>query len=136
MTWRRLDPKELDHELIWLGVSVASLVGAWVWFRLALPLPGCPFHAITGLPCPTCGMTRALRSSFHRDWQTAAGFNPLAFLSYAGVVVYDVYAAIVLAFRLPRLRWDKISPRAGWMVRCGAIAAILGNWAWLIWRRV
>lgn len=136
MTWRRLRPGELDHEAIWLAVSLSTLVGAWCWLYLRLPVPQCAFHRFTGLPCPTCGMTRTLRYTFHRDWWAAAGTNPLAFLGFGAVAGYDVYAALVLAFRLPRLRFDAIPARLGRIVRYTVIAAILGNWAWLVWARV
>ena len=41
-------------------------------------LPGCPFHALTGLYCPGCGTTRALHALLHFDWPTAVTMNPLA----------------------------------------------------------
>lgn len=136
MTWRRLRPGELDHEAIWLAVSIGALAGAWLWLYLRLPIPPCTFHRMTGFACPTCGATRTLRYSFHRDWWAAAGTNPLAFLSYGGVVLYDLYAAIVLAFRLPRLRFDAIPKRIGNIVRCTTIGVILANWAWLVWAKL
>ena len=136
MTWRRLRPGELDHEIIWLAVSLGALVGAWAWLYMRLPIPECAFHRLTGIACPTCGVTRCLRYTFHRDWWAAAGTNPLAFLGYGAVALYDAYAAIVLAFRLPRLRFEGVSARAGRIIRYAAIAAIAGNWAWLVWARV
>jgi len=136
MTWRRLRPGELDHEIIWLSVSVTTAVLAWLWFSQALPTPGCPFHHWTGLPCPTCGMTRCLRFTFHHDWRAAATINPLAFVLYGFIVLYDIYAAIVLLFRLPRLCFDSVSARTANIIRVAVISALLGNWAWLIWNRV
>ena len=133
MVWRRLRPGEIDHEVIWLGVSLACFLGAWLWLQFALPLPGCAFHRVTGLPCPTCGMTRCLRFVFHHDWRAAAGMNPLGFLGYGAVVAYDIYAAVVLFFRLPRLRFEAVTFRTGRIVRFVVIAAIVVNWAWLIW---
>jgi hypothetical protein len=40
-------------------------------------LPDCPFKQATGLDCPGCGMTRALRAVAHGDLGTAAGQNLL-----------------------------------------------------------
>jgi len=136
VTWRRLRPGEIDHEVLWLAVSLVSLAGAWGWLYLALPVPECSFHRITGLPCPTCGVTRCLRYTFHRDWWAAAGTNPLAFFGYAGIALYDLYAATVLACRLPRLRFDVVPARLGRLIRYTVIAGILANWAWLVWMRV
>ena len=129
-------PGEIDHEALWLAVSLSALLGAWLWLHFALPLPGCAFHRLTGLACPTCGMTRCLRSTLHQDWRAAAGLNPLAFLGYGAVALYDVYAAMVLAFRLPRLRCDAVSTSLGRRVRYSVIAAIFANWAWLLWIRL
>jgi hypothetical protein len=133
MKWRRLRPGEIDHELIWLAVSLFVLVGAWFWLDRGIPLPGCVFHRITGLPCPTCGLTRCLRYTFHGNWPAAAGINPLGFLGYGAVFVYDVYAAVVLAFGLPRLRIEDYTASFGQVVRFTVIGAVLVNWAWLIW---
>jgi hypothetical protein len=44
-------------------------------------LPGrsiCPFHAVTSLPCPGCGMTRAMLALGQGRLLAAALFNPLA----------------------------------------------------------
>ena len=136
MNWRRLRPGELDHEALWLGVSLATLAGAWLWLRLGLPIPGCAFHQLTGAACPTCGMSRCLRFTLHHDWRAALGINPLAFLSYAAVAIFDVYAVAVLVLRLPRLRFDVVSGGVGRSLRFSARAAILGNWAWLLWTRL
>jgi hypothetical protein len=136
MTWRRLLPGEIDHEALWLAVSVGAVGGAWLWLDLALPTPGCPFHRLTGFPCPTCGVTRCLRYTFHHDWWAAAGTNPLAFLGLGAIVLYDIYAVSVLLVGLRRLRFDAVSARLGRIVRYSTITAILSNWAWLVWMRV
>ncbi len=122
--------------MLWLAVSVGAAAGAWGWLYFALPVPECAFHRLTGLPCPTCGLTRCLRYTFHHDWWAAAGTNPLGFFGYGTVILYDLYAAAVLAFRLPRLRFDSIPVRLGRLVRYTVIATILANWAWLVWARV
>ena len=60
----------------------------------ALPLlPGpdglpCPLRALTGIPCPFCGMTTSVTAAVHLDVAAAVAANP------AGLVA--VVAAIVL----------------------------------------
>jgi len=39
----------------------------------------CPFKAITGIPCPGCGMTRAMTSLIQGDFFNAALLNPFSF---------------------------------------------------------
>src|SRR5439155_490023 len=58
LTRLRLAPNELDHELIWLTVSLGSLALAAGWFALRLPWPHCMFLAVTARPCLTAGATR------------------------------------------------------------------------------
>jgi len=41
---RHLRPNEIDHELIWLTISLGSLALAATWRWLGLPWPQCPFH--------------------------------------------------------------------------------------------
>ncbi len=39
--------------------------------------PACPFHALTGLNCPGCGLTRGFHALFQGDILTALHFNAL-----------------------------------------------------------
>jgi len=136
MIWRRLRPGETDHEALWLGVSLGSLVLAKCWLWLRLPQPPCVFHAVTGCPCPTCGATRCVRFALGGDFGAALAINPLFFTILIGIVLYDIYAATVLALRLPRLCADPLPPWAGQAARLAAGTALAVNWAWLIWRGV
>jgi hypothetical protein len=38
---------------------------------------GCPFLLVTGIPCPGCGMTRAILSALRFDFTAAFGYHPL-----------------------------------------------------------
>jgi hypothetical protein len=55
-----------------------------------LGLPAlCPLKALTGVPCPGCGMTRSLVLSAHGQWAAALWYHPLGPL---------VFALLILAF--------------------------------------
>jgi Protein of unknown function (DUF2752) len=136
MQWRRLRTGELDHELIWLAVSVSGVLVAWVWLKLGLRTPICVFHELTGIACPGCGATRCLRFVFRGQWMSALLMNPMIFVTGVLFVVYDLYAATVLLLRLPRLRFDAIPAWLGWTARVGIPAIILLNWGWLIYSKV
>ena len=56
---RRVPANGIDHELIWLLVSVTAGAIGLLAFGFGLNWPRCPFLAITGFPCLTCGATRA-----------------------------------------------------------------------------
>ena len=131
MIWRRLRADETDHELVWLCVSAASFLLAVVWFRWRLPVPRCFFHDATGLPCPTCGATRCMRDFFAGDFFAALRWNPLFFFALAAGALFDVYAAVVLLLRWPRLRLEKISRRAANALRFSAALAVALNWLYL-----
>jgi hypothetical protein len=136
MQWRRLRTGELDHELIWLSVSVSGALIAWIWLKLGLRTPVCVFHELTGIACPACGATRCLRFVFRGQWMSAFLINPMIFVTGVLFVAYDLYAATVLLLRLPRLRFDAIPAWLGWTARVGIPAIILLNWGWLIYSKV
>ena len=73
-----------------LMVDGRGLRGAGVVMMLAsvmLPLvpgyPGvaCPLRAVTGVPCPFCGMTTSVRESLHLDLKEAFAANPAGILA-------------------------------------------------------
>jgi hypothetical protein len=136
MRWRRLHPHELDHEVLWLSVSVVGALVAWVWLHSGLPTPRCTFHDWTGIPCPGCGATRSVRHLMHGNLPGALHMNPLFFIGVGLTGIYDLYAATVLALRLPRLRLDEVPTWLGTTARFGIPALIVLNWAWLIVHKV
>jgi hypothetical protein len=130
--WRPLRPFELDHEALWLTVGGASLCLLGV--ALVTPgiqLPLCAFKTITGLPCPTCGITRAVIALSRGDLDRALFMNPLAAVAGLAALAYLLYAAAVLALRLPRLR-PVVTPRDARLLRAGGVSLLALNWIWLI----
>ena len=132
---RRLAPGEIDHELIWLGVSLVSLGVAAAWLTIGLPWPRCAFHDITGLPCVTCGMTRCGIQFFHAHFLAALKWNPLVFAFLCGVIAFDLYAFGALVARAPRLRVAFGQAHRNY-TRGIVIGALLLNWIYLLvhWR--
>ena len=133
---RHLGPNELDHELVWLSVSIVSLGLAAAWLWLGLPWPQCLFHSFTSLPCLTCGMTRAAIQFFHGHLFAAWKWNPLVFVALCGLSIFDAYAFIVLVTRAPRLRIVNLSRLERNGVRALIVGLLALNWVYLLshWR--
>jgi hypothetical protein len=132
LVWRRIPPTEFNHELVWLAVSVAAVVGGAIWLRLGFLTLRCPFLAVTGYPCLTCGATRCAIAFLHGNFSLAWHWNPLALVALCGVAAFDLYAAIVLITRRPRLRlvdWTRPEKNA---VRIAFVALIAVNWIYLL----
>jgi hypothetical protein len=126
---------EPDHELIWLAVSAASIAGGAAWLALALPWPRCPFFAVTGLPCVTCGATRSTIAFLHGDFLSALRWNPLAFVAFCALIVFDLYAAIVIAGRTARLRIVDWTVTEKNLARIAVLSLLALNWIYLLAHR-
>jgi hypothetical protein len=98
-----------------------------------VPTPLCTFHALSGLPCPTCGLTRGLRCLLRGDFFTALLFNPLAMICFVGLALYLLYAVIVVTAKLPRLRCEKLSPKRAAILRWSVVFLVVINWSYLIY---
>jgi hypothetical protein len=59
----------------------------------------CPFRALTGLPCPGCGLTRSWVYAAHGWWRESFASNPFGLVVVAFVVVL---AVVVVRRRLRR----------------------------------
>jgi len=95
-----------------------------------LPFSVCIFKAVTGIPCMTCGTTRALARLARLDLAGALAMNPLATLGTLAVLPWG--AADLLLLSRGRALSLELSPAAARVVRIAAVVAVLANWAWLI----
>jgi hypothetical protein len=135
LLWRRRSGNEPDHELIWLTVSAVSIAGGAAWLALALPWPRCPFLAVTGLPCVTCGATRSAIAFLHGDFVSAFRWNPLAFVAFCAVIAFDLYAAIVLVGWTTRLRIVDWTVTEKNVTRIVVLSLLVLNWTYLLANR-
>ncbi|HEV2912666.1 MAG TPA: DUF2752 domain-containing protein [Pyrinomonadaceae bacterium] len=96
----------------WLGLSTMFAVSA-VWHPSDDGIILCPFRAVTGYPCPGCGMTRAFSAIAHGDIWRAVIYNPLSpFLFLALLLVWANAAATLLNWRGVHSRLARLRPSA------------------------
>jgi len=102
-----------------LRVAAAGLVGAAaVWPALPLHPPfACPLRALTGIPCPLCGLTRACVAAVHGHLGASLAFNPAGVLVVAAALVALVRPQLFARVRVP-----------AWVV----LLAVGALWVWNI----
>ncbi len=104
--------------------SLRLMGGAMLAAGAALPfLPGdtllvCPLRAITGIPCPLCGMTTSVTATLQLELGDALSANPVG-------VLLVVVALALLVTRPSRL------PVASWWVLAAEVAF---SWLWQLQR--
>jgi len=121
----------LDLGLVYGGIGIFALLGLRLFSQLTLLFPPCPFHRLTGIPCPTCGATRCglLLSQFHI--LEAFLVNPLFVLTCFGVAAWAVSALALLVMR-KEVRFHLGSEMRP-VLRFALIGCIALNWVYLIY---
>jgi len=115
----------------WPRWSVAAVV-AWlglVWL-IHLVAPGvvlCTLRRHTGLPCPTCGLTRGVTAILRGHVVHGLAYNPLFLVVL--VVITALLGARLLLARAPRLELGRRERRMAWAL--GGLL-LLANWAYVI----
>lgn len=64
--------------------------------NIPLGVWGCPIRRAIGCPCPTCGMTRAVLSIGHGQWQAAWNYHAFSFLLVGGSAFVAAHAVLEL----------------------------------------
>ncbi len=123
---------QIEYGIIYGGVTL-SMLGA-VRLLPALPfLPQCLFKKLTGLPCPTCGATRAVVHLAHGDISHAFMMNPLTAAGVLAAIFFFLYSIITLLFELPRFR-VLLRESESKAIRWGSAALLLAQWLYLLMR--
>ena len=77
-----------------LGATIAPIAGAFLYNQgYQVPFLGCPIRHLTGIPCPTCGMTRSFMAIAHGDLPQAVAyhlFSPVVFLFFIVTAIHLV----------------------------------------------
>lgn len=120
--------QRLRRQLTGLLLMVAVGAGYALWVNLThLSIP-CPFHAITGLQCPGCGVTRMCLALLRLDVSGAWKANPVLLLLLPLLGGLLGYRAVVYVRRgsVPTARWETL-------VWSGMAEVLL---LWGVWRNI
>jgi Protein of unknown function (DUF2752) len=116
--------------LLLCGVGALGCAAVGLLHLDHLPFSVCMFKALTGLPCPTCGTTRAFARLFALDPTGALAMNPLAVVLAAFVALWGL-AELALVPSGRSVDFEA-SPRLARALRIAAVTAAVVNWAYLI----
>jgi hypothetical protein len=111
-----------------VAIALAVVYVAWnaFWLSLGHVAPSL-MVALTGLPCPTTGMTRALRALGAGNWQLSLACNPLT----VPILALCAFSLGVLALQLVGRKQLRLHPALAWawlaLLAAGEIAKLLGN---------
>ncbi len=90
-------------------------------------LPPCGFVTLTGLPCPTCGMTTAFACTVHGHWLAALHAQVAGFVLAVGTALAGALAIVtVIRGRRPAVNWYRVNPLH---VLWWGTALLVGSWA-------
>lgn len=115
--------------LLW-GLVALALVAMSPWAAQVVDsAPACPVKSISGLPCPTCGASRAAAALAGFDPVSALRLNPLVAVAWM-VLVIGGLAALVWSIggrALPRL-----PVRLSQSERLAGATLLAANWLYLV----
>ncbi len=65
--------------IVWAALPAAAGALSIGWLSLSTleALPLCPFKLLSAIPCPGCGITRALLAAFQGNWTASLAYHPL-----------------------------------------------------------
>ncbi len=106
-----MTPQQRLHRLLTKLFLVAAVgVGYALWVNLTHWSIPCPFHAVTGLLCPGCGVTRMCLALLRLDVAAAWRANGVLLVLLLPMGVLLLYRAVVYVQKghEPAQRWETL----------------------------
>jgi hypothetical protein len=113
----------------WGVVALVCLALAPLAPRLAGEAPACPVKTLSGLPCPSCGATRATLALAGGAPLAALGANPLVTLAWTALIVGGLVALAMAVCDAPLPSLPRRLPLGA---RLGVVALLVANWLYLL----
>lgn len=92
-----------------IALSLLGAIACMAAFNQPPKLWQCIFHRFSGLPCPSCGMTRALFAAAHGRFKEAFAWHPMGVALFAiaigSAIVLLLEAAMGRRLVTVRERW-------------------------------
>ncbi|MCI0657730.1 MAG: DUF2752 domain-containing protein [Acidobacteria bacterium] len=129
------DPRAVPFPLVFGALAILCAAASAILLRIPeARLPAslhCPFLALTGLPCPTCGGTRAFAALAGGNLWRALLLNPLVTVTVVGVFAAAAGSLWRRLTRRPALRCA-LSRGEAIALRGGVAAALALHWTYLM----
>lgn len=117
---------EAKHRLKRLLLRAGLILGIGLAYAVFVRLSGlsipCPFHAVTGLLCPGCGVTRMCLALLRLDFAAAWEANPVLLL------LLPVLAALLLRQAVRYVKTGRSTLSRGESALVWGMAAVLLLW--------
>jgi len=127
--FREATNEDRQLTLLWLAAAVSAVALRPLWLALAPTLRPCVFRGLTGLPCPTCGTTRAATAFLNGELTAAFAANPLAAL--AGLV-FVAGAPLAVAWTITNRKLPSVTGPLPMWARVAAVSLVALNWVYVI----
>lgn len=115
---------------IFAAIGAAGAVAIGFLHLDRLPITVCTLKAVSGIPCFSCGSTRAFGRLFAFDLAGALAMNPLMTLGALGIAVWGVADLALLPWgRALRVQVPSSFAR---VLRIGVVVALVLNWVFLV----
>jgi hypothetical protein len=115
------------------GVLATPVVAAFLAGRgVSLPLPGCPLRHLTGLPCPTCGMTRSFIALGKGDLATSLQYHAFGPIFVVVFVVIFLHLCSELRLGYEIQGWHTQIVQRYWVIWIAA-AMFMGYYFWRLY---
>lgn len=119
-----------ERRLLVYALCAACAVAAVALGARLLGVTLCPLRRFLGIPCPTCGTTRAIAALFRGSVSEALALNPLtAALLCVGMPLLSVHALVCGVDATRSLLRRLSGSRLFWLAAALLAAA---NWAYLL----
>jgi len=121
---------DIDFGIVY-GCIALLILCAGHFLPVCTFFPDCVFHSLTGIPCPTCGSTRAIEQMSHGNVSASIASNPLIALCFMAALLCFLYSVAARVCGFSRISIACTDSEKN-IFSATAFFIVLTNWLYLI----